>query len=397
MPGKRSAKEVLTALANLEKGLGNRGAPKLVLSSDVYEQCEVIPFGIEAIDKATGVGGAPRGRITELFGLESGGKSYAALKLIASAQRMGLNACLVDVEYSLDPKWASSHGVDLPKLYVGRGFDYGEQVMDYVVGLTKSGVMDLIVVDSTAAIIPKAELEASLEDAKVAELARVMSRAVKQINDYCGKTNTLVLFVNQVREKVGVMFGNPETTPGGRALKFYASMRIRVARQDKLAGLRKDDPIRGIVSKVEIVKNKVAPPFAKGTFEIIFSEKSLRPLTKLAELGARSGVIKRRKREDDTMAYYWGAGKTAVEVGVDCTAVGEFLKSEGKVGEFLKEVQAKEGDRVDPDFVKTIMDAAATVLSQAPAPEEEEDKDACPTSPVAAGDDAGEGEPKEGG
>lgn len=247
---------------------------------------EVIPTGCLSLDIALGIGGLPRGRIIEIFGPESSGKTTVALHAIAQIQKMGGIAAFVDAEHALDPVYAKKLGVDLDNLYVSQP-DTGEQALDITDSLVRSGAVDLIVIDSVAALTPKAEIEGDMGDSHVGLQARLMSQALRKLTGIINKSHTCVIFINQLREKVGVMFGNPETTPGGKALKFYASVRIDVRKAD---ALKDSEGIMGNRTKAKIVKNKLAPPFKTAEFDILYGE-GISQEGCLIDLGCASDVI----------------------------------------------------------------------------------------------------------
>ncbi|MDI6850140.1 MAG: recombinase RecA [Candidatus Saccharicenans sp.] len=275
------------ALSQIEKQFG-KGAVMKLGQKEAAVKAEVIPTGSISFDLCLGIGGFPRGRVVEIFGPEATGKTTLALHVIAEAQRRGGQAAFIDAEHALDPQYASRVGINVDELLISQP-DYGEQALEIAEVLVRSGAVDVIVVDSVAALVPKAELEGEMGDAHMGLQARLMSQALRKLTAIVSKSKTCFIFINQIREKIGVFIGSPETTTGGRALKFYASMRIDVR---KLATLKEGDEVTGSRVKVKIVKNKLAPPFREAQFDIIFGEGISRE-GDLVDCGIQFGILEK--------------------------------------------------------------------------------------------------------
>jgi len=273
------------AISQIEKRFGKGSVMKLGEYA-AASPAEVIPSGSLALDLALGVGGIPRGRITEIFGPESSGKTTLAQHIIAEAQKQGGTAAYIDVEHALDPAYAANCGVSIDDLLISQP-DTGEQALEIAETLVRSGAVDVIVIDSVAALVPKAEIEGEMGDAHVGLQARLMSQALRKLAVTIGKTKTAVIFINQLREKVGIVFGNPEVTPGGRALKFYSSVRIDLRRVEQI---KQGEETIGSQIKARVVKNKVAPPFRVATFDIMF-DHGISQEGNLIDLGVELGLV----------------------------------------------------------------------------------------------------------
>ena len=286
MADEKKLKALAAAMAKIEKDFGKGAIMKL--GDEKIENVDVIPSGSLGLDIALGVGGYPRGRIIEIYGPESSGKTTLALHAMAEVQKTGGIAAFIDAEHAFDRFYAANLGVDVDNLFISQP-DNGEQALQIADQLISSAAVDIIVIDSVAALTPKAEIEGEMGDNKVGLQARLMSQALRKMTSTIAKTNTTCIFINQLREKIGVMFGNPETTTGGNALKFYASVRIDVR---KASPIKSGDEIIGNLTKVKIVKNKVAPPFRKCEFDILYGSGVSR-VGEILDLSVRKGLVKK--------------------------------------------------------------------------------------------------------
>ncbi len=286
---------ILTAISQIEKAYGKGSIMKMGESIGKLD-IDVIPTGIMPVDLALGVGGLPRGRIIEIYGPEASGKTSLCLSVIAQAQKNSGTAALIDAEHALDPSWAQKVGVNLDDLLISQP-DTGEQALEITETLIRSGAIDVIVIDSVAALVPRAEIEGEMGDSMMGVQARLMSQALRKLTGVISKSKTVVIFTNQLREKIGVMFGNPEVTPGGRALKFYSSIRLDIR---KIDNLKEGDKVFGSRHRVKVVKNKVSPPFRIAEFEIM-SEEGISREAGLLDVAVELGIITK-----SGAFYRWG-------------------------------------------------------------------------------------------
>ena len=309
-----------TALAQIEKQFGKGAVMKL--GDNASMQVDAISTGSLGLDLALGVGGVPRGRIIEVYGPESSGKTTLALHILAEAQKKGGEVAFIDVEHALDPTYAEALGVDINNLLVSQP-DTGEQAMEICEALVRSGAIDAIVVDSVAAMVPRAEIEGEMGDSHVGLQARLMSQAMRKLTSVIGKTNTVCVFINQLREKVGVMYGNPEVTTGGRALKFYSSVRIEVRR---IEALKNGTEIVGSRTRAKVVKNKVAPPFREAEFDIMYGE-GIAHEGELLDLGVKLDLVQKA-------GSWFSMGETRIGQGRD--AAKKYLQDNPEIAAKLE-------------------------------------------------------------
>ena len=320
-----------TALAQIEKQFGKGAVMKL--GANVTMQVDAIPTGSLGLDLALGIGGLPRGRIIEIYGPESSGKTTLALQVLAEAQKMGGEVAFIDVEHALDPAYASALGVDIDSLLVSQP-DTGEQAMEICEALVRSGAIDAVVVDSVAAMVPRAEIEGEMGDSHVGLQARLMSQALRKLTGVIGKTNTVCIFINQLREKVGIVYGNPEVTTGGRALKYYSSVRIDVRR---IEGLKDSTgAFIGNRTRAKIVKNKVAPPFREAEFDIMFGE-GISKIGEILDLGVKLGIVQKS-------GAWFNYGEMRLGQGRDNAK--QFLKEHPEVSDEIEKIVRANADRL---------------------------------------------------
>ena len=316
------AKALSAALSQIEKQFG-KGSIMRMGDSDIGEDIQAVSTGSLGLDIALGIGGLPRGRIVEIYGPESSGKTTLTLSVIAEMQKIGGTAAFIDAEHALDPQYAAKLGVNVPELLISQP-DTGEQALEIADMLVRSGSVDIVVVDSVAALTPRAEIEGEMGDSHMGLQARLMSQALRKLTGNIKRTNTLVIFINQIRMKIGVMFGNPETTTGGNALKFYASVRLDIRRT---GAIKKGDEITGSETRVKVIKNKVAPPFKQAEFDIMYGEGISR-LGEIIELGTNIKLIEKAG------AWYSYNGE---KIGQGKENAKEFLREHPEIAKELED------------------------------------------------------------
>ncbi|HKK95793.1 MAG TPA: recombinase RecA [Anaerovoracaceae bacterium] len=337
-------KALEAALNQIQRQYGKGSIMKLGDESSRVN-AESIPTGSISLDVATGIGGVPRGRVIEIFGPESSGKTTLTLHIIAEAQKNGGKAAFIDAEHALDPMYSRNLGVDVDELLVSQP-DTGEQALEICDMLARSGALDIIVIDSVAALVPKAEIQGEMGDSHVGLQARLMSQALRKITGSVNKSNTSVIFINQLREKIGVMFGNPETTTGGRALKFYSSMRLDVRR---IETIKSGDEMLGNRTKVKVVKNKVAPPFKMAEFDIMYGE-GISKEGDILDTGASMGIV------DKAGSWYSYNGE---RIGQGRENVKSYLRENMDV---LEDIKLKIVDNLKPNHEDIIVDEDGVVV-----------------------------------
>jgi len=350
MPEKGSREEALAAaLKQIEKDFG-KGSIMRLGDAKANMNVEVISTGILPLDIALGVGGMPRGRIVEIFGPESSGKTTVTLHMIAEAQKNGGVAAFIDAEHALDPVYAQKLGVNINDLLISQP-DTGEQALDIVDALVRSGALDIVVVDSVAALVPKAEIEGDMGDSHVGLQARMMSMAMRKLTGIAAKSRTVVVFINQIREKIGVMYGSPETTTGGRALKFYSSVRLDVRKVDKIA---QGQDVIGNHTRIKVVKNKVAPPFKQAEFDIMYGE-GVSKLGSIIDMGVDLDIVDKSGAWFSYDGSRLGQGKeNAKQTLKDNPAL--CAEIEGKIRAKLQENEAEQ-ENADTAVAKAVKDA----------------------------------------
>ena len=340
------------AMSQIEKQFGKGSVMKL--GEFKAMEVEAIPTGALSLDMALGIGGVPRGRIIEVFGPESSGKTTLALHIVAEAQKMGGDAAFIDAEHALDPVYAKKLGVDIDNLIVSQP-DTGEQALEITESLVRSGALDVIVVDSVAALVPKAEIDGDMGDSHMGLQARLMSQALRKLTGALNKTKTVLIFINQLREKIGVMFGNPETTTGGRALKFYASVRLDIR---KIENIKQDGEVKGNRVRVKVIKNKVAPPFREAEFDVVYGE-GISKAGNILDMAVNLDII---EKSGSWFSY------NGERIGQGRENVKRYLKENPKL---LEEVESK----VRANFAKAFEDSLGEELPEVNEDGEFEDEE----------------------
>ena len=377
------SKDLSVVIENFQKSvMGDKGPPKLWVYGTNIKKIDVIPWRIRELDEASGIGGIPRGRIVEIFGPESSGKSWLAMKGAASAQQMDLKAGWLDVEFSFVPDWAVQHGIQLDKLVFGNEFDCGEECLMYLLEICKKRVLDYVVLDSIAALIPKTILEHTLKENTMGAAGKMMSQACSQIAQACASGGTSVVFINQVRSKVGVMFGDPETTPGGAAVKFYAGQRIRTWRKSVEMNKALGIPFRAI-SNAKWVKNKLAMPFRRAEYIIEFDSNSTDPVLILVRQAVAMKMFTKKRKNPE---FIFGSGATGEPTGCnDIVDLGGWVKTGDRVESLrvaLVALAKEKGERIDP-VLESALPEVAVPFSAEGTPEADEKPDV----PVTKDDD----------
>ncbi|ABI88255.1 recombinase RecA [Burkholderia ambifaria] len=345
------SKALAAALAQIEKQFG-KGSIMRMGDGEVAENIQVVSTGSLGLDIALGVGGLPRGRVVEIYGPESSGKTTLTLQVVAELQKLGGTAAFIDAEHALDVQYAAKLGVNVPELLISQP-DTGEQALEITDALVRSGSIDMIVIDSVAALVPKAEIEGEMGDSLPGLQARLMSQALRKLTGTIKRTNCLVIFINQIRMKIGVMFGNPETTTGGNALKFYSSVRLDIRR---IGSIKKNDEVIGNETRVKVVKNKVSPPFREAIFDILYGEGISRQ-GEIIDLGVQAKIV------DKAGAWYSYNGE---KIGQGKDNAREFLRENPEIA---REIENRIRESLG---VVTMPEGAAAVHDEAEAMDEEE-------------------------
>jgi recombination protein RecA len=352
MEDKERARTLSATLSQIEKQFG-KGSILRLGSNEAIVPVAAISTGSISMDHALGVGGFPRGRICEIFGPESSGKTTLALQAVAEAQKQGGMAAYIDVEHALDPKYAKCLGVDVDNLLVSQP-DFAEQALEITSALIQSNSVDILVVDSVAALVPKAELDGEMGDSHMGVQARLMSQAMRKLTGHVAKSNTCLIFINQIREKIGVMFGNPETTSGGRALKFYSSVRVDIRR---IAAIKDGETVTGNRTKIKIVKNKMAPPFREAEFDIIYGE-GISKEGDLVDMGVAQNLVEK------SGAWYSYKGE---RIGQGRENAKQFLKDNPDIRKKL-DVELRKTLGMGKASADSAAETVLTAPADAPAP-----------------------------